>query len=229
MLIGATLLLAGGTLDHAGAAPLAAARHRQIAQTGFERVIALADSGDAGAQTALALAYLRGSGVAADPGAARRWSVAAATQGQPVAQYLLGTLEQGRDQSAAMRWFRAAALQGNVKAMHNLAIAYAEGLGVAQDSPVAVQWFLRAASLGYRDSQFDLAVLYERGMGVPQSGAAALKWYLIAAGNGDAPSAARAAVLKGQVSAGDARSAEAQAASFVPDTPPRFANISPNS
>ena len=99
-------------------------------------MIALADSGDATAETMLALAYLRGAGVGSDEAAAMRWSMAAAAQGQPVAEYLLGTLylDGNRDQAQAARWFRAAAAQGNIKAMHNLAIAYAEGLGVGQGS-----------------------------------------------------------------------------------------------
>ena len=175
--------------------------HRQVAQNGIAHVIALADSGDAAAQTALALDYLRGQGVAGDDAAAKRWSLAAALQGQPVAEYLLGTLylEGNKDESEAARWFLAAAAQGNVKAMHNLAIAFDQGLGVEKDPAEAVKWFVRAAEEGYRDFEFDLGVLYERGEGVPQSARAALKWYLIAANQGDAASAARAAVLKQQI------------------------------
>ena len=110
--------------------------------------------------------------------------------------------------------------------MHNLAIAYAQG--PAPDPALAVQWFTKAAALGYRDSQFDLAVLYERGMGVAQSGAEALKWYLIAAGSGDAPSAGRATILKGQIAPGDVRMAMAEAAGFVPQPLVRAANAVPD-
>lgn len=220
MLIGAALLLSSGVPQ---ASPVASVSHRQTAQTGMARIMALADSGDARAQTVLALAYLHGP--AANAGAARRWSIAAASQGQPVAQYLLGTLYLDSDPAQAVRWLRAAAEQGNVKAMHNLAIAFAQG--PAPDPTLAVQWFTRAAAKGYRDSQFDLAVLYERGLGVPQSGAEALKWYLIAAGSGDAPSAGRAAVLKDQISADDARMAMAEAAGFVPQSPASVANQIP--
>ncbi len=220
MLIGAALLLASGVPQ---ASPVASVSHRQTAQTGMARIMALADSGDARAQTLLALAYLRGP--AANAGAARRWSIAAASQGQPVAQYLLGTLYLDSDPAQAVRWLRAAAEQGNVKAMHNLAIAFAQG--PAPDPALAVQWFTRAAAKGYRDSQFDLAVLYERGLGVPQSGAEALKWYLIAAGGGDAPSAGRAAVLKDQIGADDVRMAKAEAAGFVPQPAASAANQIP--
>jgi TPR repeat protein len=233
LLVCAGVLIANGALGGtAGAAPVRAASgvsHRHVAQNGIARVIALADSGDATAQTMLAIDYLKGNGVAGDDAAAKRWSLAAASQGQPVAEYLLGTLylEGNKDEGAAVRWFAAAAGQGNVKAMHNLAIAYAEGLGVDKDPAQAVQWFERAAQQGYRDSEFDLAVLYERGLGVPQSASAALKWYLIAAARGDAPSAARAAFLKEQLNPLETKVAAQEAASFVPLSSGSFANETP--
>jgi TPR repeat protein len=228
VLLCAGLLFASGLGGHAaGAMAMTGISHRHVAQTGLARVVALADSGDANAETELALAYLRGAGVTADAAAAQRWSGAAAAQGEPVAQYLLGTFYLQRDQSEAVRWFRSAAEQGNLKAMHNLAIAYAQGLGVAPDPVTAVRWFTRAAEQGYRDSQFDLAVLYERGMGVPQSGVAALKWYLIAAAQGDAPSATRAVLLRGQTDPADVQAATQAAAAFVPQAAKGAANQLP--
>jgi TPR repeat protein len=227
----AGILFATGALSHAQVtAPLQAdsgTAHRHVAAKGVARVMALADSGDSAAQTVLALAYLRGAGVASDTSAARRWSMAAAAQGQPVAQYLLGTLYLQHDDGEAARWFHAAALQGNVKAMHNLAIAYAEGHGVTKDPAQAVQWFVRAAGQGYRDSQFDLAVMYERGLGVPQSARAALKWYLVAGAHGDAPSVERAQFLRGQMDAMEINAAADEAKSFVPQPSGSFANDLP--
>jgi localization factor PodJL len=202
---------------------------RQPADKGVAHLIALADSGDARAETALAIAYLKGDGVAGDDEAARRWSQAAAQQGQPVAEYVLGTLylEGNRNESEAARWFLAAASQGNIKAMHNLAIAYAEGQGVEKDPAEAVKWFLRAAEAGYRDSQFDLGVVYERGLGVPQSARAALKWYLIAAAHGDMPSSARAQTLKQQMDPAEVKQATADATSFAPQEAALSANQAP--
>ena len=138
--------------------------HRHVAGGALARTIALADAGDARAQARLALAYLRGQGVASDPVTALRWSIVAAREGQPVAQYLLGALyQQGEhvpaDPQRAFAWFTAAAAKGNLKAMHNLGIAYAQGLGTMKDDAKAVEWFTRAAERGYVDSAFDLAVL----------------------------------------------------------------------
>ena len=180
--------------------------HRQVPVDAFDRMAALADNGNAGAQAGMALAYLRGGEVIANPRAALHWARRAAIAGSPVGQYLMGALyHQGEginaDPAIAFRWFAAAAKRGNVKAMHNLAIAYAEGLGTDRNAGLAAQWFTRAAERGYVDSAFDLAVLYERGDGVTQDAAKALAWYRLAAQAGDKPSAARAAFLHGQLNA----------------------------
>ena len=55
-----------------------------------------------------------------------------------MAAYRLGTLyERGHgvpaDKAKAMHWYTVAANAGNRKAMHNLAVAYAEGSGVKKD------------------------------------------------------------------------------------------------
>jgi len=206
--------------------------HRQLAGNPFNRLAARADSGDVKAQAQLAFAYLRGDGAPGNAAAALRWASEAAAHGDPMAEYLLGTFYQpGQnrggvkpDAAHAFQLFSAAAAQGNIKAMHNLAIAYAEGLGTAKDEVQAAQWFERAASHGYVDSAFDLAVLYERGLGVRQSLKDALRWYSIAAMAGDRPSADRAAFLRHQVSPEDAVFASNAAASFAPLAPISAAN-----
>lgn len=195
--------------------------HRHDAQGALAQTIASADFGDAKAEARLALAFLRGQGVARDASAALRWSHAAAAAGEPSAEYLLGALyQQGEavkaDPARAFSWFQSAAVKGNLKAMHNLAIAYAEGLGTAKDESKAVEWFTRAAERGYVDSAFDLAVMYERGSGVPQDLVQALKWYGIAAHSGDQPSKARADFLRQQMNADDAKRAMAAAMAFEP-------------
>ena len=199
----------------------AGSSHRQASQGALAQTIASADFGDAKAEARLALAYLRGQGVARDASAALRWTHAAAEAGVPAAQYLLGALyQQGEavkaDPAKAFAWFQTAAARGNLKAMHNLGIAYAEGLGTARDESKAVEWFTRAAERGYVDSAFDLAVMYERGTGVPQDLAQALKWYGIAAHAGDQPSKARAEFLRGQMNADDAKRGTDAAMAFVP-------------
>jgi TPR repeat protein len=187
-----TLIHAAPVLPQSAAQSTA---HRAIALTPLSRLTARADSGDAQAQTALALAYLRGEGVAKDETAAARWADAAARRGDPEAQYLAGSLARS-DPARAFTWYQRGAAMGNVKAMHNLAIAYAQGQGTPKDATLAVQWFARAAALGYIDSAFDLGVIYESGQGVKQDARAALHWYDVAAAAGDAEAAARARFLK---------------------------------
>jgi AcrR family transcriptional regulator len=188
--------------------------HRHVAADAGGRLMALADAGNAQAQAKLALAYLKGDGVAEDKSAAARWSASAAEAGVPVAQYLLGALTD--DKARAFQLFAQAAAKGNLKAMHNLAIAYAQGAGTPKDEAKAAEWFARAAERGYVDSAFDLAVLYERGEGVPQDLKQAMKWYAIAAFTGDAPSQARVAFLRTQMKPDEVRLAMTAASSFAP-------------
>jgi len=203
--------------------------HRLDAVTGLARMTALGDAGDANAQARLALIYLKGDGVAADPAAALRWTRAAADAGQPVAEDLMGIYyREGKvvaaDEDAAFTWFSAAAAKGNLKAMHSLAIAYAQGQGTPADEKQAVEWFRRAAERGYVDSAFNLALLYERGLGVPQDLKQALTWYAIAAQMGDVQAAERVVALQSQISRQDATLAALAAKNFTPLTPLGGAN-----
>lgn len=206
--------------------------YRQVAAQELRRTIAVADSGDARAQAALALAYLRGAGVGGDPSAAARWSAAAARSGEPMGQYLLGALYgQGdgvkADPVRAFDLFSAAAARGNLKAMHNLAIAYIEGNGTQANEAKAAEWFTRAAERGYVDSAFDLGVLYERGMGVTQDLTLALKWYAIAAKAGDTHSRERVEALREHIPAAQAQLAVNEAMNFTALAPLAAANRVP--
>src|SRR5581483_9501917 len=222
-----TVICAGIAFNGARAVPVSggAIVARQAPQDMLGRMTALADSGDPEAQTLLALAYLRGQyGAAADDNAAMRWALVAAQQGDPMAQYLIGALTAKDNEAQAFSWFEQAALRGNLKAMHNLAIAYAEGRGVREDDKSAAAWFNRAAMQGYVDSQFDLAVLFERGQGVAQNRISALKWYLIAAQGGDSAAAARAQELKTDMPAAEIARAGELAAAFRPEAADILAN-----
>jgi len=206
--------------------------YRRVAAQGLSRTIAVADSGDARAQAALALAYLRGAGVSDDPSSAARWSAAAAQGGDPMGQYLLGALYgQGEgvkaDPVRAFALFSAAAARGNLKAMHNLAIAYVEGNGTPKNETKAVEWFTRAAERGYVDSAFDMGVMHERGTGVKQDLTQALKWYAIAAKAGDAHAGERVEILREQIAPAEVRVAVNAAANFTPLAPLESANRLP--
>jgi localization factor PodJL len=210
------------------AAPNAAPPPRAAIAASADKVLAAANGGNDVAETIMGLRNLD----AGDSVAAFQWLEKAALQGQPVAEYSLGTLyERGQGVTAspafALKWYLAAANQGNRKAMHNLAVAYAEGSAGPKNTQEAARWFAQAAALGLSDSQFNLAVLYERGDGVPQSLIDSYKWYAIAATGGDAESKARIAVLKSQLSATDRQAAERAAQNFRPEALNRIANVPP--
>jgi localization factor PodJL len=210
------------------AAPNAAPPPRAAIAASADKVLAAANGGNDVAETIMGLRNLD----AGDSVAAFQWLEKAALQGQPVAEYSLGTLyERGQGVTAspalALKWYLAAANQGNRKAMHNLAVAYAEGSAGPKNTQEAARWFAQAAALGLSDSQFNLAVLYERGDGVPQSLINSYKWYSIAAAGGDAESKARIAMLKNQLSATDRDAAERAAQNFRPEALNRIANVPP--
>jgi len=198
----------------------------------LDRLTALANSGNAKAETVVGLKYLNGDGVAVNEAQAAKWLERAAESGEPIAQYRLGTLyEHGKgvatDPAKATHWYQAAAMQGNRKAMHNLAVALAEGTGTKKDMNEAARWFSKAASLGLADSEFNLAVLYERGLGVPQSLLDAYKWYAIAASQGDNESKSRIEAIATQLSADDRAAAQHAADTFKPAAADPHSNVTP--
>jgi len=79
---------------------------------------------------------------------------------------------------------KAKAVKGDRGAQRNLAMAYGEGEGVAQDYAEAAKWFRKAAELGDMFSQFATGSNYEQGQGVAKDLAEALRWYRKAADQG---------------------------------------------
>ena len=90
-----------------------------------------------------------------------------------------------RDRALARQLYTAAAEKGHAKAMHNLAVLYAEGFDGKPNYRLAAQWFRKAADFGIADSQYNLAILYIRGIGVEQNLAESYKWFALAAEQGD--------------------------------------------
>ena len=114
-------------------------------------------------------------------------------------------LEKGlgvkKDLARARRLYLAAAEQGNAKAMHNLAVLYAEGIDGKPDYATAVTWFRKAAQHGVADSQYNLGILYARGIGVRQDLSEAYKWFALAAAHGDKESASKRDDVAGRLDA----------------------------
>ncbi|OYU68930.1 MAG: Localization factor PodJS [Alphaproteobacteria bacterium PA2] len=148
-----------------------------------------------------------------------------ATQGYGPAQFYLAKMyETGggglkKDLASARQWTSRAAESGDRRAMHNLGIAFIEGVGGPKNAVTAAQWFRRAAELGLVDSQYNLAALYERGLGVSQNAAEAYRWYLIAAKTGDEAAHKRAEQIRSQLNPDARIVAERAATAFRPSTP----------
>ena len=121
-----------------------------------------------------------------------------------------------KDLAAARDLYRAAAEKGHGKAMHNLAVLYAEGVDGKPDYRSAAIWFRKAADSGIADSQFNLAVLYARGVGVEQSFAESYKWFVLAAREGDRDAAQKRDEVAGHLDAQTLAAAKQAAEQFTP-------------
>jgi localization factor PodJL len=157
-----------------------------------------------------------------DPKLGLRLFERAAVAGLAPAQFRLGNMfEKGigteRDPALAKVWYGRAAERGNAKAMHNLAVLYAEGAGGAKpDYATATEWFRRAAELGVRDSQYNLAILLGRGLGAPADLSQSYRWFAVAASQGDEDAARKRDEVAGRLSAPDLAAAKAASESWKP-------------
>ena len=117
----------------------------------YQEFKALADQGDAEAQSALGMMYEYGEGVSKDYAEALKWFRKAAEQGDDEAQFELGwAYAEGssapQDYAKAAKWYRKAAEQGDDVAQFELGWAYADGNSVPQDFIQAYMWFDLAAA-----------------------------------------------------------------------------------
>ena len=80
----------------------------------------------------------------------------------------------------------AGAQKGDVRAINNLGLLWARGVGVpAPDFKEAMRWWKEAAKRGYTVSMNNLGLLYASGHGVAQDYAQAFKWWEMSAEGGD--------------------------------------------
>ena len=91
-------------------------------------------------------------------------------------------LDEGLDLE---RWMRDAE-RGDGPSQMNLAIVFAEGVGVSADDVEAAKWFRKSAESGVPNSQFNLGLKLSFGDGIPEDKEEALTWFYRAAMQGDA-------------------------------------------
>jgi TPR repeat protein len=115
---------------------------------------------------------------------------------------------------------RRAGQAGYADAQHTLGLAYATGLGVAEDDEQAAKWFRKAADQGDGHAQLGLGLAYKRGRGVPRDDVQGYMWMILAASRGAVPAGSDAAreqeELAARMTAAQLSKARALAATWVP-------------
>ena len=153
----------------------------------LNRMMPLAEAGDAIAQAAVAEAFFYGRGIGTNRVMAVSWYRKAAKAGCADAQASLGLcLFRGwgceKDISAAVEWYKKAAVQGNLGAMSDLAFCYLHGTGVDEDQDMGFQLALEAAEKGHAPAQTLAGECYLDGIGVEKDEKLGKLWLYRAAG-----------------------------------------------
>jgi TPR repeat protein len=160
----------------------------------FEQLLTKASEGDADAQYALGMLYLKGTGVPQSEDEAVIWLSAAAKQEYAPALYRLGKCYQfalGLPESPvqAVIHYMKAAKQGYADAELAMYLCLHFGVGIARDRENAWQWCRRAAEHGNVSAQYYMGDYYwNEAYDSPnkeESKAEALRWFTLAAEQGD--------------------------------------------
>ena len=177
--------------DMADSLPDGSPEQDEIRNHAKDKILELANEGDACAQNNLGFMYEYGRGVEQSYEKAAEWVLKAADQGYADAQYHLGYMYSNgfgveeSDEEAA-EWVLKAADQGLAGAQYILGYMYSNGRGVEESDEKAVEWYLKAAEQGYVTAQLCLGTMYSQGTGVEESDEKAAEWFQKAAEQGDA-------------------------------------------
>jgi TPR repeat protein len=119
------------------------------------------------------------------PAAEAQFRRLVATGNQDAAAWLGTVLIERGGASEGVMWLQRAADGGSVVGRHRLALALAEGTGIARDDKRAFELFEKAAEAGHRRAQLNLGTLYFRGQGVARDLVQARAWLEKAASDND--------------------------------------------
>lgn len=131
------------------------------------KLVELAQSGSADAQSLLGLYYSNGIQVKQDKAVAEQWYLKAAAQGHGEACYNLGQMYRsgalGRpDYAKALRWYQCAAESGVMEAPSAVAGFHSEGLSVPKNELLATMWMIIARERGDPRASYNLDILRTR-------------------------------------------------------------------
>lgn len=153
------------------------------------RLLALANSGDANAQRDLAWFYLTGTGINQNYNEAKKWYLKAAEFGDEEAQFRLGEMYiqgKGVPESLAegVKWLKKSS-GGNASRKVRLGLIYRDGKGtIGPDGKEAIKWLQAAAKIGSSKAEFLIGQMYDEGIAVAVNRSEAEKWYRLAASHG---------------------------------------------
>lgn len=172
-----------------------AASTRQMRAAWEEDAARKKDGWETDAIIRLGIANAMGYGYKKNEAAAAKWFRRKASNNY-IAQYNLGMLSLKAGNAAeAAEWFQTAAMQGGgmqPMAKNNLAVMYAQGVGVKKDEAKAVKLFNEVIDLQKKKVHIcnvktirNLGYMYENGLGVPQDASRAYGYYAVANRLGD--------------------------------------------
>ena len=98
------------------------------------------------------------------------------------------------------RDLRERAQAGDPVAQFNMAVRYAEGIGVQRDYLEAAKWYGAAADQGDAPAQFNLGLMFYQGTGLPKNLDYAYALFGLAAAQGDARAQAGMTAILAEVS-----------------------------
>jgi len=94
-------------------------------------------------------------------------------------------LQKGDVERALDTW-RTLADKGHARALYNLGVAHAQGVGVEASAALSIYWWHRAALAGSTEAQYNLGLAYAQGQNVAKSPVVASMFWYMAASGGDA-------------------------------------------
>jgi TPR repeat protein len=149
---------------------------------GIEDLRRDADSGNAQAQIALGLSYLRGRGVSKDIDQSVRYFRLASQSGSPTGMFHFAACLEGgvgikQDLREAVALFKRSADGGVAAAVERYARALDCGRGVPENQAKALKYYKRGADLGLPKCQYYYARACLEGRGVPVNLSEALRYY----------------------------------------------------
>lgn len=152
-------------------------------ETALKEYLVSANEGNAKAQYALGVLYVKGQGVQINHKEGEKWFRRSAEQGYMYAQTALGYmhLKKGGGEAydnEAIMWLTKSGLQGHPLAQFYLGVIYEKGLGFPPNYEKSLYWFNQAASNDFVPAMNRLGNAYEKGeLGLKQSSKIANGWY----------------------------------------------------